>query len=441
MMECKNLLKVDEEFKKLIPPLTAEELTLLENNILEVGILSPLITWNGIIIDGHNRYNIMMKNDIEITNKNVFDMENILKDRESVVEWILKNQMGRRNLNNDQMSIIRGKLYLLYKRQGRRTDLEDQSSNQTDGKSEEKKETRKEKQETAAKIGQEFGVSKPTIERDARFVRETPPEILQKIQNGEISKLQAKNEIRTQKQTAKIEEGQKMELPTDILLWEGETLEQLDKIKDETIDLLCTDPPYYILGDQEWDQFIDRQSYFSFISIWLEKVAKKMKRTGRMYISFAHDYMFDIYQIFKENDFYGFTFGNVLIWNMKNNVKPFDKKRYRISYEPIFYLYGPEAAEMNFDDNPKVLPFGVWDIAVPQSNFDEGKFHPCQKPLELYRRIIQSGSTAGDLILDCFAGSGTTGVACKELNRSAILIDKNPEYIKLAKGRINSVDI
>lgn len=439
-MECNTFtLKVDEEFKKLIPPLTVEELTLLENNIKDNGLLNPIITWNGIIIDGHNRYNLLQKNNIELAEKHILDMKNIIKDREKVVEWILTNQMGRRNLSPDQMSIIRGKLYLLYKRQGRRTDLEDETFNQDEEKSEDKKETRKEKKETAAIIGGRFGVSKPTVERDARFVRETSPEILEKVQNGEISKLQAKNQTRAEKQTKIIEEAQKLDLPTDILLWEGDVFEQLKKIKDNTIDLLCTDPPYYILGDQEWDQFIDRQSYFSFIYAWLEEVTKKMKRTGRMYISFAHDYMFDIYQLLKENNFYGFTFGNCLIWNMKNNVKPFDKKRYRISYEPIFYLYGPEAAEMNFDDNPKVLPFGVWDIAVPQSNFDEGKFHPCQKPLELYRRIILSGSVPGDLILDCFAGSGTSGVVCQELNRSAILIEKNPDYIKLAKGRINSV--
>ncbi|RPJ79829.1 MAG: hypothetical protein EHM20_00120 [Alphaproteobacteria bacterium] len=435
-ISCKSIeLKIDEEFKKLIPPLTAEEKTQLENNILDNGLLAPILLWNGIIIDGHNRYEILQKNSIELTEKDIFDMKDILKDREAVVEWILKNQMGRRNLNNDQMAIIRGKLYLLYKRQGRRTDLENETSNQTEGKSE----TKKEKQETAVKIGEQFGVSKATIERNAKFVKEAPPEIIQKVQDGELSMLKAKNEIRTQKQNEKIEEAQKIDLPSDIKILAGDVMEQLTTIENESIDMLLTDPPYYILGDQEWDQFVDKQSYFRFISSWLELVTKKIKRTGRIYISFAHDYMFDIYQIFKENNFYGFTFGNVLIWNMKNNVKPFDKKRYRISYEPIFYLYGPEASEMNFDDNPKVLPFGVHDIAVPQSNFEEGKFHPCQKPLELYRRLIQSGSESGDLIIDCFAGSGTTGVACKELNRSAILIEKSEDYIKIAKGRINSV--
>lgn len=438
-MTCKSIeLKIDEEFKKLIPPLTTEEYTLLEKSILETGLTSPIITWNGLIIDGHNRYSILQKNNIELTERNIFDMSQVLKDREAVVEFILNNQMGRRNLSPDQMSIIRGKLYLLYKHQGRRTDLENNTCNQDDEKTGEKKETRKEKQQTAALIGEKFGVSKPTIERDARFVKEATPEILEKVQNGEISKLQAKNMLRTEKQTAKIKEAQKIELPINILLWQGETMEELDKIQDGSIDLLLTDPPYFILNE-EWDQFKDKGEYLQFISVWLAKVMPKVKKSGRVYISFAHDFMYDIYNIFAENDFYGFTFGNTLIWNTKNNVKPFDKKRYRISYEPIFYLYGPEAQEMCFDDNPKVLPFGVWEIATPQSNFEEGKYHPAQKPLELYRRIMQSGSKPGDMVLDCFAGSGTTGVIAQELNRSCILIEKNPEYIELAKGRINSV--
>jgi DNA modification methylase len=94
---------------------------------------------------------------------------------------------------------------------------------------------------------------------------------------------------------------------------------------------------------------------------------------------------------------------------------------------------------LNFTEYESNYQSSVWDIAVPQSNFSEGKYHPCQKPLELYRRIISSGTKKGELVLDCFAGSGTTGVICKELERSGILIEKEEKYIKLIKGRINSV--
>lgn len=418
-------IKIDEEFKKLIPPLTGEEYTLLEQNIIENGLLSPIITWNNIIVDGHNRFDILNKNNLSHLFK-AEDVSELLKSRENVVEFILKNQLGRRNLNPDQMSIIRGRLYLLYKHQGKRTDLTEETSNQND-----------EKLSTAEKIGRDFGVSKATIERDAKFVKDHPEEA-EKVITGETTKRQVKQETRIQNNTKKIEEAAALEVDASIEIINDDVMEALNKIEVQSIDLLCTDPPYFILKDQEWDQFKDMNSYLTFINDWLGLVTTLVKPTGRIYISFAHDFKFDIYEIFRKNNFFGFTFGNEIIWNFKNNVKPFDRKRYRITYEPIFYLYGPEAEALNFTEY-STIQSAVWEVAVPQSNFNEGKYHPCQKPLELYRRIISSGSKKGDKVLDCFAGSGTTGVICKELERSCILVEKNEEYINLIKGRINSV--
>lgn len=92
-------LTVDPEFRDLIPPLNEEELKLLEASLVADGCESPLIVWNGVIIDGHNRYAICRKHDIpfSIQEKN-FDT------REEVMLWMLRNQLGRRNLNNYQRS-------------------------------------------------------------------------------------------------------------------------------------------------------------------------------------------------------------------------------------------------------------------------------------------------------------------------------------------------
>ena len=92
-------LTVDPEFRDLIPPLNEEELKLLEESLVADGCESPLIVWNGVIIDGHNRYAICRKHDIpfSIQEKN-FDT------REEVMLWMLRNQLGRRNLNNYQRS-------------------------------------------------------------------------------------------------------------------------------------------------------------------------------------------------------------------------------------------------------------------------------------------------------------------------------------------------
>jgi len=94
-------LKIDQEFKSLIPPLTDDEYKRLEENIKADGCRDSLVTWDGIIVDGHNRYRICKENNIE------FKAEEIkFKNREEVIIWMLQNQLGRRNLNDFQRNEI-----------------------------------------------------------------------------------------------------------------------------------------------------------------------------------------------------------------------------------------------------------------------------------------------------------------------------------------------
>ena len=101
-------LKIDPEFQSKIPPLTFEELNLLETNILEEGrILSPLIVWNGLIVDGHNRFAIL-KNHPEIK---YTVLEKEFANRYEAIVWICKNQLGRRNLKPEQFKYVLGQQY------------------------------------------------------------------------------------------------------------------------------------------------------------------------------------------------------------------------------------------------------------------------------------------------------------------------------------------
>ena len=101
-------LKIDPEFQSKIPPLTFEELNLLETNILEEGrILNPLIVWNGLIVDGHNRYRILQKHpEIQFAT-----YEKQFPDRYAAIAWICKNQLGRRNLTPQQFKYLVGQRY------------------------------------------------------------------------------------------------------------------------------------------------------------------------------------------------------------------------------------------------------------------------------------------------------------------------------------------
>jgi N6-adenosine-specific RNA methylase IME4 len=161
-------VKIDNEFKKLVPSLTGDEFEILEKNILERGIQDSIKVWQGIIIDGHNRYEIALRHNLHYDTK-----ELCFESRQSVIEWMLNNQLGRRNLSPDQLSIIRGKLYNLNKMQGKRNDL---TSGQNDHKL-----------TTGQNLADKFKVSEKTVRRDAAFVNDNP-EAAEKILKGEATK-------------------------------------------------------------------------------------------------------------------------------------------------------------------------------------------------------------------------------------------------------------
>ena len=100
------MIEIKEEFKKLIPALTAEEFKQLEENILKDGIRDSIVLWNNFIIDGHNRYQIAMKHELQF---NCIDME--FEEEHQVIDWMILNQLGKRNITNEQNSYLIGKRY------------------------------------------------------------------------------------------------------------------------------------------------------------------------------------------------------------------------------------------------------------------------------------------------------------------------------------------
>lgn len=141
---------IDKEFKSLNRKLNESEYKKLEASILKEGIRDPLVLWQGILIDGHNRLEIANKHNIEFSTI----ANETLNNREEVITWIINNQLGRRNLAPNEVSYYRGKLYENQKRQGERTDL-------TSGKNYQKS--------TAENIAKRYGVSEKTIRNDAEF--------------------------------------------------------------------------------------------------------------------------------------------------------------------------------------------------------------------------------------------------------------------------------
>jgi len=176
-------LRIDPEFESRIPPLTDDEFKQLEENILADGvIISPIIVWDGVIIDGHNRFRVVEKH----PNISFTTCERQFENRHEALAWICKNQLGRRNLTHQQKKYLIGKQY----------DSE-KASHGGDRKSEEVKSNGQNdqmifEQTTAKRIAEENGIGEKTVRRAAQYSRavdladDLEPGIRKEILSGAI---------------------------------------------------------------------------------------------------------------------------------------------------------------------------------------------------------------------------------------------------------------
>jgi len=210
-------------------------------------------------------------------------------------------------------------------------------------------------------------------------------------------------------------------------------------------DLIIVDPPYGITKE-EWDKK-PKFELLNFTRRWLNVVLQKLKPTGRLFVFWSREYFFELKQLLDEiKNEYPLNFGGLIVWNFRNSLTiPNNRKELKITWEPIFYFYGLDAPDLNRPETEltgekwESIDSDVWTFAIPQTNFSDKKIHPAQKPLDLYKHIIKLSTKTNDLILDPFAGSGTTGHAAYELGREFKLIEKNLDYVELIRHRLQPI--
>ena len=188
------MVRVDEEFRTLIPPLTDDEFQRLERSILDEGVREPIITWNGVIVDGHNRYNITQKHALVCPTR-----ERQFESRDAAKIWICKNQLGRRNLEPGQKAAIVIEQSEAEVREAAR--LRQVQAGIEHGRGNSKKlgvngtqaiatvkqlDTEPEKGRTAEILAKRAGVGEATVKRVLKVKREDP-ELYDKVRSGEVS--------------------------------------------------------------------------------------------------------------------------------------------------------------------------------------------------------------------------------------------------------------
>jgi DNA modification methylase len=415
-------MKIKEEFKRLIPPLAAEEFAQLEALCVQEGIRDAIVTWNGFIIDGHNRYEIAQKHGLKYTtNEKQFDSES------DVVEWMILNQFGRRNLSNYQRSVLALELESVFREKAKEKQIRKPESVKQISAEQTPIETRKE----LAKVAQ---VSHDTIAKVKHIEAKAPEEVKAKLRTGEVSINQAYQEIKKEEKKANFEQKkQEFEKPIDTcntnqIILHGDSLAVLPTLEKNTFDLLLSDPPYGMDFKSGWseknkianDKIEDTINLFENV---LRESVPLLKEDAHFYLFGSIDYISQIRPIIEKH----LNLKNILIWDRKI-IGMGDLKTYGKSFDIIYFGYNKKWKDLNGTRDRDVLLFSRVD---PSKNI-----HPTEKPIDLLEYLIKKSTKENEKVLEPFAGGGSTLLACKNTNRLATGIEIEENYVQLIKSKI-----
>lgn len=411
-------LEVKKEFKDLIPALTKEEFKQLEENCLKEGIREAILTWSGIIIDGHNRYEIANKWNLDFETKSKH-----FKDENEVKEWMILNQFGRRNLSNYQRSVLALELEEVFSAKAKEKELERKTTFHKSEKS------NLETVNTIKEVSKLANVSHDTIAKVKKIQEKAPEEIKAKLETGEVSINQAYQEIKKEEKQIELEKKKEeykiTSLKETILKPEIhliDAISYLNTFEDNSIDLIITDPPYAT--------DVDDIKYFT--KEWLDVAIKKVKKSGRLYVcsgAYPNELQAFLDVLMNQDKF---IVDNPLIWTYRNTLGVTPKMKYNLNYQVIWHLYSDESLELDTSITNEM--FSVQDINAPDGRIGN-RLHTWQKPDELAQRLIRHGSKENDLVVDCFACTGTFLIAASKFNRIAKGCDISKDNINIAKER------
>ena len=223
----------------------------------------------------------------------------------------------------------------------------------------------------------------------------------------------------------------------DVKLYNDDCLNVLKDIEDNTIDLVVTDPPYEVItggrnggvkGKPSGILKENKQLMKSIpkVDLWLSECFRVMKDGTHIYIMTNTLNLTNYLNIING---VGFKLHNLLVWN-KNNTTP--NRWYMKNCEYVIFARKGFAKSINNPSSQTVHNF---------DNIIGNKKHPTEKPVDLMKLYVENSSQVGDTVLDPFMGSGSTGVACKELDRNFIGVELDKQYFDIAESRINNVEI
>ncbi|MGL5732516.1 MAG: DNA-methyltransferase [Metamycoplasmataceae bacterium] len=242
----------------------------------------------------------------------------------------------------------------------------------------------------------------------------------------------------------------------------GDNIEIMQRIKDNSIDLIFADPPYNMNlkkkllrfdgskfdgVDDEWDKYSSLKEYDSECKKWLEQCLRILKTDGSLWVIGSFQNIHRLGYLLQDMNAWII---NEIVWEKSNPVPNFAGTRFVNAQETMLWVTKTEKSKFTF--NYKTMKHinggtqmkSVWKLPICSGNErlknDEGKkVHSTQKPLALLERIILASSKPGDIIFDPFSGTGTTAHAAKKLGRKYIAIEKDKSYYLASLMRLANV--
>ncbi len=242
----------------------------------------------------------------------------------------------------------------------------------------------------------------------------------------------------------------------------GDCLDELRRIPDRSVDLVFADPPYNLQlatellrpnntrvdgVDDAWDKFASFEEYDRFTRAWLAECRRILKPDGALWLIGSYHNIFRVGSILQD---IGFWILNDVVWRKVNPMPNFRGRRFTNAHETLIWAARDQKSRYTFNyeslkaSNDDLQMRSDWLFPIcsgPERLKDDGgrKAHPTQKPEALLHRILLATTSPGDIVLDPFFGTGTTGAVAQRLGRRWIGIERDPDYAKAAEERIARV--
>ncbi len=250
-------------------------------------------------------------------------------------------------------------------------------------------------------------------------------------------------------------------IPTGEILV-GDAVEIMNRLDEGTADMIFADPPYNLQlrgelvrpnntrvdgVDAGWDKFADFKAYDDFTWAWLTAARRVLKDDGTLWVIGSYHNIYRVGSILQD---LGFWILNDIIWHKSNPMPNFRGKRFTNAHETLLWC-AKSQEQKGYTFNYQAMKAANEDLQmrsdwiIPVCSGSERlkrngiKAHPTQKPEALLHRVILSSTNVGDVVLDPFFGSGTSGAVAKKLGRGFIGIERDPGYAALARQRLAAI--